>query len=82
MDLINDFKQKPNAVLIATSALKIGTDLPEADCAIIITPYWDIHTVRQVIGRIRGGQAILLAFNNTLEQDKMRWILQELKKEV
>lgn len=67
---LENFK-KYGKVLIATPVFDKGTDIPEAQVAIIFTPSRNLEKIHQIKGRIRGGEIITLAYEGyELEETK------------
>lgn len=58
---LDDFKKK-GKILISTPVFDKGTDIPEADAVIVYTPPMNKEKLHQVVGRIRGGDIVFLAY--------------------
>ena len=58
---LSSFK-RVGRILVTTPVFDKGTDIPQADAIIVYTPPLNIEKLFQVVGRIRGGEVILLAY--------------------
>jgi len=64
---LDQFK-KEGQVLISTPVFDKGTDIPEADAIIVYTPPLSKDSLFQVVGRIRGGEVVFLAYQGYEEE--------------
>lgn len=58
---LSSFK-RVGRILVTTPVFDKGTDIPQADAIIVYTPPSNIEKLFQVVGRIRGGEVIFLAY--------------------
>jgi len=58
---LSSFK-RVGRILVTTPVFDKGTDIPQADAIIVYTPPLNIEKLFQVVGRIRGGEVIFLAY--------------------
>jgi len=74
---LDSFK-RAGRILITTPVFDKGTDIPQADVIIIYTPPMSTERLLQIVGRIRGGEITLLAYEGYEEEiidqvaDKLR----------
>jgi len=68
-------------VLVTTPVFGKGTDIPEADVIIVYTPPLSIERLFQVVGRIRGGEVIFLAYNG-YEEEIMNLVADQLRRKL
>ena len=66
-------------ILVSTPVFDKGTDIPEADAMIVYTPPLSIEKLFQVIGRIRGGDILFLAYRG-FEQSIIEEVAEKLRK--
>jgi len=64
---LEQFK-KEGHVLISTPVFDKGTDIPQADAIIVYTPPLSKDSLFQVVGRIRGGDVVFLAYQGYEEE--------------
>ena len=64
---LDSFK-RAGRILVTTPVFDKGTDIPQADAIIVYTPPLRIERLLQVIGRIRGGEIVLLAYEGYEEE--------------
>jgi len=64
---LNSFK-KVGRILVTTPVFDKGTDIPQADAIIVYTPPFSTEKIFQVIGRIRGGEVVFLAYKGYEEE--------------
>lgn len=74
---LEDF-QKEGKILVATPVFDKGTDIPKADAIIVFTPPLSKEGLFQVIGRIRGGEVIFLAYRG-YEEEIINELVKSLK---
>jgi superfamily II DNA or RNA helicase len=60
--------QKVGKVLVTTPVFDKGTDIPQADVIIVYTPPFSTEKLFQVVGRIRGGEVVFLAYRGIEEE--------------
>ena len=58
---LSSFK-RVGRILVTTPVFDKGTDIPQADAIIVYTPPLNTEKLFQIVGRIRGGEVILLAY--------------------
>jgi len=58
---LDSFK-RVGKILVTTPVFDKGTDIPQADAIIVYTPPLSTEKLFQVIGRIRGGEVLFLAY--------------------
>jgi len=58
---LSSFK-RVGRILVTTPVFDKGTDIPQADAIIVYTPPFTTEKLFQIVGRIRGGEVILLAY--------------------
>jgi ERCC4-related helicase len=75
---LNSFK-KVGRVLVTTPVFDKGTDIPQADVVIVYTPPFSSERLFQVIGRIRGGEVVFLAYEG-YEEETVSQIADMLRK--
>jgi len=75
---LESFK-RAGRILVATPIFKAGTDIPEADIAIVYTPPFSVEKLQQAIGRIRGGEVVFLVYKGC-EQALVSQLVDELKR--
>jgi superfamily II DNA or RNA helicase len=66
-------------ILVTTPVFDKGADIPEADVIIVFTPPLTLDRLFQLIGRIRGGEIVFLAYNG-IEEEMMKQVVWELRK--
>lgn len=74
---LDSFK-RAGKVLITTPIFDKGTDIPQADAIVIYTPPMSLEKLFQVVGRIRGGEIVLLAYKG-YEEDVINQIAEKLR---
>ncbi|MFQ6121238.1 MAG: helicase-related protein, partial [Methanosarcinales archaeon] len=77
---LENFKNK-GKVLISTPVFDKGTDIPEVDVIIVYTPPLNKDSLFQVVGRIRGGEVIFLAYNG-YEEEIINELVYSLRREL
>jgi len=81
---LDSFK-RAGRILVTTPVFDKGTDIPQADAIIIYTPPMSTEKLLQVVGRIRGGEITLLAYEGYEEEiinqvaDKLRQAFAKVK---
>ncbi|MHA1381296.1 MAG: DEAD/DEAH box helicase [Candidatus Helarchaeota archaeon] len=75
---LDSFK-RVGKILITTPVFDKGTDIPEANTIIMYTPPFSTEKLFQVIGRIRGGEILSLAYQG-YEEDTINQIIDQLRK--
>ena len=75
---LNSFKTV-GKILVTTPVFDKGTDIPQADEIIVYTPPFSNEKLFQVVGRIRGGEVIFLAYKG-LEEAMTTQIADVLRK--
>ncbi|HDN73941.1 MAG TPA: hypothetical protein ENG16_02820, partial [Archaeoglobus sp.] len=70
--------QKNGKILVATPVFDKGTDIPKADAVIVFTPPLSKEGLFQVVGRIRGGEVIFLAYRG-YEEEIINELVKSLK---
>ena len=75
---LNGFK-RAGLILVSTPVFDKGTDIPEADVMIVHTPPLSIEKLFQVIGRIRGGDIVFLAYRG-FEESIIEEVAEKLRK--
>jgi len=74
-----DSYKKVGKILISTPVFDKGTDIPEADVMIVYTPPVSVEKLFQVVGRIRGGTIVFLAYKG-YESELVEAIADSLRK--
>lgn len=74
---LKNFREN-GSTLISTPVFKGGTNIPEANSAIIFTPSKNIEAMHQIKGRIRGGKIITLAYKG-YEEELMKQTIELLR---
>jgi ERCC4-related helicase len=74
-----DSYKKVGKILISTPVFDKGTDIPEADVMIVYTPPMSVEKLFQVVGRIRGGNIVFLAYKG-YESELVEAIADSLRK--
>jgi len=64
---LSSFK-KVGRILVTTPVFDKGTDIPQADVIIVYTPPLSSEKLFQVVGRIRGGEVVFLAYEGYEEE--------------
>jgi len=64
---LSSFK-KVGRILVTTPVFDKGTDIPQADVIIVYTPPFSSEKLFQVVGRIRGGEVVFLAYKGYEEE--------------
>ena len=64
---LSSFK-KVGRILVTTPVFDKGTDIPQADVIIVYTPPFSTEKLLQVVGRIRGGEVVFLAYKGYEEE--------------
>jgi superfamily II DNA or RNA helicase len=64
---LSSFK-KVGKILVTTPVFDKGTDIPQADVIIVYTPPFSTEKLFQVVGRIRGGEVVFLAYKGIEEE--------------
>jgi superfamily II DNA or RNA helicase len=67
------------SILVSTPVFDKGTDIPQADAIIVYTPPLSTEKLFQVVGRIRGGEVTLLAYQG-YEETIMEQVAEELRR--
>ena len=62
---LSSFK-RVGRILVTTPVFDKGTDIPQADAIIVYTPPFNTEKLFQIVGRIRGGEVILLAYKGSV----------------
>jgi superfamily II DNA or RNA helicase len=75
---LNSFKTA-GKILVTTPVFDKGTDIPQADEIIVYTPPFSNEKLFQVVGRIRGGEVVFLAYKG-LEEAMTAQIADVLRK--
>lgn len=75
---LSSFK-KVGKILVTTPVFDMGTDIPQADVIIVYTPPLSIEKLFQVVGRIRGGEVVFLAYRG-IEEELTNQIADALRK--
>jgi len=75
---LSSFK-KVGKILVTTPVFDKGTDIPQADSIIVYTPPLSTEKLFQVIGRIRGGEVVFLAYQG-YEEEIINQIADALRK--
>jgi len=65
-------------VLVATPVFDKGTDIPEVNVVIVFTPPLSMEKLLQLIGRIRGGEVVFLAYKG-IEEEIMEQVAETLR---
>lgn len=74
-----DSYKKVGRILISTPVFDKGTDIPEADVMVVYTPPMSVEKLFQVVGRIRGGNIVFLAYKG-YENELVEAIADSLRK--
>ena len=74
-----DSYKKVGRILISTPVFDKGTDIPEADVMVVYTPPLSVEKLFQVVGRIRGGNIVFLAYKG-YENELVEAIADSLRK--
>jgi superfamily II DNA or RNA helicase len=75
---LSSFK-KVGRILVTTPVFDKGTDIPQADVIIVYTPPFSSEKLFQVVGRIRGGEVVFLAYKG-YEEESTNQIADVLRK--
>jgi len=75
---LDSFK-RAGKILVTTPVFDKGTDIPQADAIIIYTPPMNTEKLLQVVGRIRGGEITLLAYEG-YEEEIINHVAERLRK--
>jgi superfamily II DNA or RNA helicase len=75
---LNSYK-KVGKILVTTPVFDKGTDIPQADTIIVYTPPFSSEKLLQVVGRIRGGEVVFLAYKG-YEEESTNQIADVLRK--
>jgi superfamily II DNA or RNA helicase len=75
---LSSFK-RVGKVLVTTPVFGKGTDIPQADVIIVYTPPLSTEKLFQVVGRIRGGDVIFLAYRG-YEEAIMNQVAEQLRR--
>jgi len=75
---LDSFK-RVGKILVTTPVFDKGTDIPQADAIIVYTPPLSMEKLFQVIGRIRGGEVIFLAYKG-YEEEIINQVADQLRK--
>lgn len=71
--------KKVGKILVTTPVFDKGTDIPQADVIIVYTPPPSSEKLLQVVGRIRGGEVVFLAYKG-YEEESINQIADILRK--
>jgi superfamily II DNA or RNA helicase len=71
--------KKVGKILVTTPVFDKGTDIPQADAIIVYTPPFSSEKLLQVVGRIRGGEVVFLAYKG-YEEESTNQIADVLRK--
>jgi len=74
---LDSFK-RVGKVLVTTPVFDKGTDIPQANAIIVYTPPLSTEKLFQVVGRIRGGEVIFLAYEG-YEEAIMNQVAEQLR---
>ena len=66
-------------ILVTTPVFDKGTDIPQANVIIVYTPPLNIEKLFQVVGRIRGGEVLFLAYKG-YEEEIINQVAEQLRK--
>ncbi|MEM2915370.1 MAG: DEAD/DEAH box helicase family protein [Candidatus Bathyarchaeia archaeon] len=75
---LSSFK-RVGRILVTTPVFDKGTDIPQADVIIVYTPPLSTEKLFQVVGRIRGGEVVFLAYEG-YEEELVNQIAEGLRK--
>jgi len=75
---LDSFK-RVGRILVTTPVFDKGTDIPQADAIIVYTPPLNTERLFQVIGRIRGGEVLFLAYKG-YEEAIINQVADQLRK--
>lgn len=75
---LSSFK-RVGRILVTTPVFDKGTDIPQADVIIVYTPPLSTEKLFQVVGRIRGGEIVFLAYEG-YEEELVNQIADGLRK--
>lgn len=76
---LSSFK-RVGRILVTTPVFDKGTDIPQSDVIIVYTPPFSSEKLFQVVGRIRGGEVVFLAYKG-YEEATVNQIVDVLRKE-
>ena len=66
-------------ILVTTPVFDKGTDIPQANVIIVYTPPLNMEKLFQVVGRIRGGEVLFLAYKG-YEEEIINQVAEQLRK--
>jgi superfamily II DNA or RNA helicase len=75
---LDSFK-RVGRILVTTPVFDKGTDIPQANAIIVYTPPLNTERLFQVVGRIRGGEVLFLAYKG-YEEDTMNQVADQLRR--
>jgi superfamily II DNA or RNA helicase len=75
---LDSFK-RVGRILVTTPVFDKGTDIPQANAIIVYTPPLNTEKLFQVVGRIRGGEVLFLAYKG-YEEDTMNQVADQLRR--
>ncbi len=75
---LDSFK-RVGKILVTTPVFDKGTDIPQANAIIVYTPPLNTEKLFQVVGRIRGGEVLFLAYKG-YEEDTMNQVAEQLRR--
>lgn len=75
---LDSFK-RVGRILVTTPVFDKGTDIPQANTIIVYTPPLNTEKLFQVVGRIRGGEVLFLAYKG-YEEDTMNQVAEQLRR--
>jgi len=75
---LDSFK-RVGRILVTTPVFDKGTNIPQANTIIVYTPPLNTEKLFQVVGRIRGGEVLFLAYKG-YEEDTMNQVADQLRR--
>jgi len=75
---LDSFK-RVGKILVTTPVFDKGTDIPQANAIVVYTPPLNAEKLFQVVGRIRGGEVLFLAYKG-YEEDTMNQVAEQLRR--
>jgi superfamily II DNA or RNA helicase len=75
---LDSFK-RVGKILVTTPVFDKGTDIPQANAIIVYTPPLSTEKLFQVVGRIRGGEILFLAYRG-FEETLMNQVAEQLRR--
>jgi len=75
---LDSFK-RVGKILVTTPVFDKGTDIPQANAIVVYTPPLNTEKLFQVVGRIRGGEVLFLAYKG-YEEDTMNQVAEQLRR--